>query len=91
MAKWSTSGVAARMRYDHGLRGTLRANRDYFRTRGGEAEMPEMWEQEGLGCAGSRLRGDIKKELRARWIAARASLSGTSRPFQRPGAGCRRR
>jgi hypothetical protein len=26
--------------------------------------MPEMWEQEGLRCAGSRLRGDIKEELR---------------------------
>ena len=27
--------------------------------------MPEMWEQEGLGCAGSRLRGDIQEELNA--------------------------
>jgi hypothetical protein len=36
--------------------------------------MPEMWEQEGLGCAESRLRGDIKKELRAHRIAARAVL-----------------
>ena len=27
--------------------------------------MPEMGEQEALGCAGSRLRGDIKKELSA--------------------------
>ena len=26
--------------------------------------MSEMWDQEGLGCAGSRLRGDIKKELK---------------------------
>jgi hypothetical protein len=26
--------------------------------------MSEMWDQEGLGRAGSRLRGDIKKELR---------------------------
>jgi hypothetical protein len=26
--------------------------------------MPEMWEHEGLRCAGSRLRGDIKEELR---------------------------
>jgi len=36
--------------------------------------MSEMWDQEGLGCAGSRLRGDIKKELRAHRIAARAVL-----------------
>ena len=35
--------------------------------------MSEMWEQEGLGCAGSDLRGDIKKELKAHHIAARAS------------------
>jgi hypothetical protein len=42
----------------------VRANRNYFRTRGGEAKMSEMWDQEGLGCAGSRLRGDIKKELK---------------------------
>ena len=41
----------------------VRANRNYFRTRGGEAKMPEMWEQEALGCAGSRLRGDIQEEL----------------------------
>jgi hypothetical protein len=47
--------------------------------RGGEAEMPEMWEQEGLGYAGSRLRGDIKKELRAHWIAARALCGRRSR------------
>jgi hypothetical protein len=25
--------------------------------------MPEVWEQEGLACAGSRLRGDIQEEL----------------------------
>jgi hypothetical protein len=25
--------------------------------------VPEMWEQEGLSCAGPRLRGDIKEEL----------------------------
>ena len=35
--------------------------------------MSEMWDQEGLGCAGSRLRGDIKKELRTHHIAAGAS------------------
>jgi hypothetical protein len=47
------------------MRKDVRANRDYLRTRGGEAAMPEMWEQEGLSCAGSRLCGDIKEELGA--------------------------
>jgi hypothetical protein len=61
------------------MRDNVRANRNYFRTRGGEAEMPEMWEQEDLGCARSRLRGDIKKELRAHWIAARALCGRRSR------------
>ena len=47
------------------MREYVRAYRDYLRARGSEAEMPEMWEQEGLRCAGSRLRGDIKEELKA--------------------------
>ena len=47
------------------MRDNVRANRNYLRTRDGQAEMPEMWEQEGLGYAGSRLRRDIKKELKS--------------------------
>ena len=66
----------------------VRANRNYFRTRGGEAEMSEMWEQEGLGCARSRLRGDIKKELRAHWIAARALCGRRSRYASQEPAHC---
>jgi hypothetical protein len=55
------------------MRDNVRANRNYFRARGGEAEMSEMWEQEGFSCAGSDLRGDVKKELKASHITARAS------------------
>jgi Clp protease len=55
--------------------------------------MPEMWEQEGLGYARSHLRGDIKKELRAHWIASRTLCGRRSRsclardlcPPHRPG------
>jgi hypothetical protein len=39
--------------------------------------MSEMWEQEGFSCAGSDLRGDLKKELKARHIN-RACLVGSS-------------
>ena len=42
--------------------------------------MSEMWDQEGLGCAGSRLRGDIKKELRTHHIAAGARGVFAPRP-----------
>ena len=37
--------------------------------------MPEMWEQEGLGCAGPRLRGDIQKELRGRRVALSRTIT----------------
>src|SRR5262249_52523384 len=50
------------------MRDDVRPCRDYLRTRGGEAEMPEMWEQESLGRAGSCQRGDIQKELSANWF-----------------------
>ena len=62
------------------MRDNVRAKRNYVRARGGEAEMSEMWDQEGLGCAGSRLRGDIKKELRTHHIAAGARGVFAPRP-----------
>src|SRR4029079_14458914 len=51
-----------------GMREDVRAYGDYLRTRGSEAEMPNAWEQEGLRCARSRLRGDIKEELKTHRI-----------------------
>jgi hypothetical protein len=41
--------------------------------------MPEMWEQEGLGCAGPRLRGDIQKELRGRRVALSRTITPRGR------------
>ena len=44
--------------------------------------MPEMWEQEGLGRAGSCQRGDIQKELSAHWFIKRALVYTVAHAWQ---------
>ena len=46
---------------------TFERTQNYFRARDGEAEMSEMWEQEGLGCAGSHLRVQKIAMFRFHW------------------------
>ena len=47
--------------------------------------MPEMWEQEGLSCAWSCLRGDIQEELNV--LGYRPSALNTRLTEERFGTG----
>src|SRR5262249_30503704 len=46
------------------MREDVRTHRDHVRACRSEAAVPEFWEQEGVRCSWSCLRGDIQEELK---------------------------